>query len=246
MVSILRYRRVRRGAAAVLLTFAAWHACAAEADKDPKDQCIVGDGAIGCVSERALIELTVRRKDAGTLRELVRDKLISGQCRLFDYGERVWQITAHGTDRTLVRRSGDKTPYWIAGSWSRPAEECKDTPTAAALHQKLGFPRAQSLANEQEALDERDRDFSDGRFFSDERDRDERGFLADRGPPGSWSDDQDDDDDQSDGLDDRRSPYDRPSPHRSRPLPSSRYAHDCTYKPVMSDADLNACRNLRR
>lgn len=302
MASILRHRRARRVIAAALLTFAAWHACAAEPDKDPKDQCIVGDGAIGCASERSLIEITTRRKDANALKELVQGKLASGQCRLFDYGERVQAITAHGTDRTLVRRNGDKTPYWIAASWSRPAAECEGTPTAASLHQKLGLPGAApqrdpadetaGLADARSApyrdarvptfTDGRDPDLaehrvpvdSDARHFEraprfDDPDRrfDEAGsrqladdpdpylvarrdrYFADRRPPlrDRWLDGEGDEEEDEDARDYAGPGYRHERPDtRSRPLRSSRYAHDCDIKSVMSDADLAACRNLRR
>lgn len=233
------YRRRARGAVAALLTFAAWHAGAAEPTPDPKDQCIASDGAIGCVSERSLIEITTRRKDTGALKELVQDKLASGQCRLFDYGERVLAVTTHDNERTQVRRRGDKTPYWIATSWSRPAVECEGTPTAAALHQKLGLPEAQKTATADEP------DFADDRTpsFREDGAGDRRAFLADRAPPRDWrGSDRPFDEEAEYGDED----HERPPPPRSGPLRSSRYAHDCRYKPVMSDADVAACRNLRR
>lgn len=252
------------------------------------EQCIVGDHAIGCASERSIIELTTPRKNANGLQELVQDKLASGQCRLFDYGERVQVTSTHGNERTQIRRPGDKTSYWIASSWSRPATECQGTPTASALHQKLGLPDA---PKQQADADEGAPSFADERAapsdqplppfanvrtppFSAER---APAFAEDHASPGQrWRDEDDDEDDERIAYDrgshgppslrsrpSRSSRYDdgddddgdediayereRPRPRwASRPLPSSRYAHDCAYKPVMSDADLAACSYERR
>jgi hypothetical protein len=120
---------------APLLLCAATHAALA----DTTEQCIVADHAIGCVSERAIVELTTRH-DGSTLPQLVQDRLASGQCRAFDYGERVRRTASHGDDLVQVRRAGEKAAYWIPAAWSHPASDCADTPTAAALHRKLGLP----------------------------------------------------------------------------------------------------------
>ena len=192
-------------------------AAAQSVASDPAEQCIVGDHAIGCLSERSIAELTTPHKDAGALQQLVQDKIASGQCRLFEFGERVQVTSAHGSERTQIRRAGDKAPYWIASSWSRPAAECDGVPSAAALHRKLGLPDTP-------------------RRFVDDDERIETLSDARQSPAQRWNDDDE-------------FPYDharRPPPGPPRQLPSSRYAHDCTFKPVMSDADLIACRNSRR
>jgi hypothetical protein len=139
---------------APLLLCAAAHATPA----DTTEQCIVADHAIGCRSERAIVELTTRHD--GTLPQLVQDRLASGQCRAFDYGERVRRTASHGNDLVQVRRPGDKTAYWIPSAWSHPASDCADTPTAAALHKKLGLPDATPWPPEE---DERIASFTDQR-----------------------------------------------------------------------------------
>ncbi len=219
-------------------------AAARAASQDPADQCIAADHAFGCVSERSIIELTAPRKDAGTLQQLVQDKLASGQCRLLDYGERVQVTSAHGSERTQVRPRGAQASYWIPSSWARPATECEGTPSASALHQKLGLP------------DERRHEPDDDSRVTT--------FTDQRTPPPRWDDDERPGDARYEarrdaeryGYEDRRyeqdeeryadSRSDRPPPGPSRPLPSSRYAHRCDFKPVMTDADLAACRTLRR
>ncbi len=230
-------------------------AAARAASQDPADHCIAAAHAIGCVSERSIIELTAARKDAGTLQQLVQDKLASGQCRLLDYGERVQVTSTHGSERTQVRPRGAQASYWIPSSWARPATECEGTPSASALHQKLGLP------------DERRHEPDDDTRVTT--------FTDQRTPPPRWDDDDERrgdarhdarrDADRPDGYrrdaeryeyEDRRyeqdeeryadSPSDRPPPGPSRPLPSSRYAHRCDFKPVMTDADLAACRTLSR
>jgi hypothetical protein len=230
----------RRARLRILCSSAAiFTAAASAATPAAVEQCIVGDGAIGCVSERAIVELTTPRKDAGTLQQLVQDKLASGQCRLFDYGERVQLTSTQGSERTQIRRPGDKASYWIAASWSRPATDCDGTRSAAALHQKLGLPAAHA---EQSSADERDPALADERVpsFSDAR---IRSFADERAAPRHhWDDDDASDDDARYADDGSR----RPLPLPSRPLPSSRYAHDCAFKSVMTDADMNACRNVRR
>ena len=201
--------------------------CAATAyavTQAPSDQCIVGDHAIGCLNERSIIELTTPRKDASTLEQLVQDKLASGECRLLDYGERVQVTSANGSERTQVRRFRDTSSYWIPATWARPATECEGTQTASALHQKLGVPD-EPVSHE---LDE------DARVAS---------LPEQRGsPPRRWSDDRYGDNEaryaDSGGF--------RPPPWPPRPLPSSRYAHPCEFKPVMTEEDLLACRDLRR
>ena len=230
----------RRIDAYVLLAPIASCALAAfAASPDPGEQCIVGDHAIGCTSERAIVELTMPRKDAGALQQLVRDKLASGQCRLFDYGERVQVTSTEGSERTQVHVSGDHAAYWIPASWSRPAAECDGTRSAAALHRKLGV--ADALAQASDA-GERGPSFDDGRAsaFSDTR---VRSFADERvASQRRWDDDDGGDDDER-FVDDRAR---RPPPLPPRALPSSRYAHDCAFKSVMTDADLVACRNVRR
>jgi hypothetical protein len=113
---------------------------------DPHDQCIVSDGAIGCISERATIDLAAPRKDAGAIRDVVRQKLDSGQCRRFGYGERVHLISSKGTgvgskdtERNAVRRIGDRTIYWLPASWTRPASECEPHASSATLQAKIGM-----------------------------------------------------------------------------------------------------------
>jgi len=196
------------------------------------EQCIVGDHAIGCSSERAIVELTMPRKDAGALQRLLQDKLASGQCRLFDYGERVQVTSSQGSERMQIRRPGDKSSYWIAASWARPAADCDGTRSASALHHKLGVP---DLPAEPADADDRDPSFAAERV---------RSFADQRTAPGQYWNDGDEDDDGDDARysHDRR----RPPPLASRPLPSSRYAHDCAYKSVMTDAELLACRNPQR
>ena len=295
---------VARLALCALTTQAATVATQAVTPAAATDQCIAADRAIGCSSERSLIELITPRKNASAIQELVQDKLASGQCRLLDYGERVTVTTAHGADRLQVRRSADKASYWIASSWARPASECQETKSAAALHQKLGLPdqpgapddedrsapfadngtprvdrgaadrdddsflqdprylaerRAQSRgAYGDDGYDDeraRSRYFSaDGahsRYFEDERGRnsyDDRArsrYFANEYPP-RW---QRRDDDEDDENEDDRFAYDqrgRPPPWPSHPLPSTRYAHRCDFRSVMSDADMIACRKLRR
>lgn len=204
---------------------------------DSAEQCIVGDRAIGCVSERAIIELTAARKDAGTLKQSVQDKLGSGQCRVFDYGARVQVASAHGNERTQVRLHGEKTLYWIPSSWARPITECEGTRSAAALHQKLGLPDASSQpADADERISSRadarapaelrwdDADDYDDRYhddrYDDDRDNDHR-YRNER-----YSDsDNRYDGDHDDGDQSVRDRGRRPPPTLSRPLPSSRYAH---------------------
>ena len=104
------------------------------------DQCIVTDRAIGCTSERATIDLATPRKDAGAMRDLVRQKLESGQCRLFGYGERVYLVSSKSPDRSAIHRVGDRTTYWLPASWTRPAGECEANASSASLQAKLGMP----------------------------------------------------------------------------------------------------------
>jgi len=111
----------------------------AEAANAP-DQCIVTDRAIGCTSERATIDLATPRKDAGAMRDLVRQKLESGQCRLFGYGERVYLVSSKSPDRSAIHRVGDRTTYWLPASWTRPAGECEANASSASLQAKLGMP----------------------------------------------------------------------------------------------------------
>ena len=230
--------RKRHPVLQILGTLALLSAAAAQAlAADPTEQCIVGDRAIGCVSERAVIELTAARKDAAALKQSVQDKLASGQCRMFDYGARVQAVTAHGNERTQVRRHGEKTLYWIPASWARPVAECEGAQSAAALHQKLGLPDASSQpADADERISSRadarapaelrwdDGDDYDDRYHDDRYDDDRDNDHRYRNEGYSDSDNRHDGD-HDDGDQSVRDRGRRPPPTLSRPLPSSRYAH---------------------
>jgi hypothetical protein len=134
-----RKRRPRLRGLCVLPALCAMTANVATAANAP-DRCIVTDRAIGCISERATIDLATPRKDAGAMRDLVRQKLESGQCRLFGYGERVYLVSGKDTERTAIHRVGDRTTYWLPASWTRPAGECEANASSASLQAKLGMP----------------------------------------------------------------------------------------------------------
>ena len=203
---------------------------------DPTEQCIVGDRAIGCVSERAIIELTTPRKDAAALKQIVRDKLASGQCRMFDYGARVQAVTTQANERTQVRRHGDKTLYWIPASWARPVTECEGAKSAAVLHQKLGLPDAgsqpadadESISSRADARAPAGPGWDDGRYadvrYDDDRYDDDR-VNDHRYRNERYSDSDNRYDGDHDGDQRARDSGRRPPPALSRPLPSSRYAH---------------------
>ena len=112
----------------------------AHAASDEPDRCIVADRAIGCVNERSATELMTPRKNNDSVRTLVRQKLQSGQCRLFNYGERVALVSATGNERTEVRRIGDHTTWWLPSSWTQPANQCEADASSATLFAKLGLP----------------------------------------------------------------------------------------------------------
>jgi hypothetical protein len=258
---LIRTASTSRATAIALLTLATHNACAAPGTAD---QCIVGDRAIGCVSERSIIELTIPRKDAAALRNLVDEKLASGQCRLFAYGERVSLISTKGTERSFVRRPGDKASYWIPSSWSRPASECESNASAATLHRKLGLqepslaqtdaePSNTDLADNDAQPYTRSRDDDAGfhedydeRRFSQIHDDDRMSYPPNEPPPFAHRRGADDAIDAHD-----ISALDGPPPLArwpSRPLPSTTYAqrYRCTYKPVMSDAEVASCRDESR
>jgi len=132
-------RRARLRGLCVIPALCAMATNIAEAANAP-DQCIVTDRAIGCTSERATIDLATPRKDAGAMRDLVRQKLESGQCRLFGYGERVYLVSSKSPDRSAIHRVGDRTTYWLPASWTRPAAECEANASSASLQAKLGMP----------------------------------------------------------------------------------------------------------
>jgi len=236
-------------------------ACQASVAATAGDYCIVGDNAIGCHSEGSLAALTTRYKDPATLRDVVNGKIISGECRFFSYGERVSLVTTHGVDRVSVRRRGDKAAYWMPESWSRPATECEANTSAATLRKKLGLQEPAVAQTDASPADEGVADNDEFRTYTRRRDEDSR-FHQDYDerfaqmrdddrfpyPPGertSFAHGRGgDDDDAIDG-------HDGPPPiarRPSRPLPSATYAHRyrCTYKPVMSDAEVAACRDEGR
>lgn len=255
-----RRSRLRLLSASIVLCAAASHA----ATPDTHEHCVVADRALGCRSERSLIELTMRYKNPGTLQELVQDKLGAGECRLLAYGERVQVTAQHGSERTQVRRPGDKTSYWIASGWSRPASECADTRSAAALHRKLGLPEDPAALPK----DDRTDSFADNpppprRWYDAEDDVDDyrRDARDDQAGDARYDDageasDGDGDDDDAIERDNDEAGYGndedrqftrrgrRPPAWRSRPLPSSRYAHRCDLTADASDAA--ACRDAQR
>lgn len=183
---------------------------------DPETRCIVGDDAIGCHAETTLVELT--GGDAGALRRLVRDRIDSGQCRLFAYGERVRVTSAHD-ERMQFLRPGDRTTWWMPSSWLRPASDCADTPTAAALRHKLGLPEHSAPAEDERF------DASADERTAQSQDRDDDGV----GEP----DDGAGDDVEAEPL--RRHDR-RPAPGPRQPLRSSRYAHPCVTESAIADA----------
>jgi hypothetical protein len=188
----------------------------AAAASDDSVRCIVGDNAIGCADEAALIRL-IDRTDAGTLRRRLQQKLDSGQCRLFAYGERVLAGTAHDA-RVQVHGPGERAAWWMPASWSVPATACAETPNVAALQRKLGL-EAPALP-----IDEQGR----------------RGLADERGSTSrDWNDDDDSEyrDGDADGEDQRWQRRRRPPPGPTRPLPSSRYAHACDARSHRADAE---------
>ena len=124
----------------------------AHAHSESPERCIVADRAIGCIDERSVIELTTPRKDVNGVRSLVRQKLATGQCRLFGYGEHVSLLSASTVERTAVRRAGDRAIYWLPASWTQPAEQCEPDMSSTTLFAKLGLPNPHKAAPESNDL----------------------------------------------------------------------------------------------
>ena len=127
-------RRARQSACALAVLCVTAHATS-----EPADRCIVADRAIGCIDERSTTELMTPRKNNDSVRALVRQKLQSGQCRLFNYGERVSFVSAKGSEHTAVRRPGDRNTWWLPASWTQPATQCDADASSATLFAKLGL-----------------------------------------------------------------------------------------------------------
>lgn len=128
------------GAALLVL----WAACAHGADDKP-DHCIVGDNAIGCISQAALSEIVDYSGSVKHLRSTIADKLASGACELFDYGERVYVTATEGSDRSSVRRPDESESYWMPSSWSRPASECRANASPELVDKKIGMPTPERI-----------------------------------------------------------------------------------------------------
>ncbi len=104
------------------------------------DHCIVGESVFGCRSERDVAQITEFRGDADELKERIATDVASGDCRMFDPGERVFLTgVAADAQRAAVRRPGDAVSYWMPSSWSRPAAECAAHATPRSLREKLGL-----------------------------------------------------------------------------------------------------------
>jgi len=179
-----------------------WASAAGAADAP--DHCIVGDNAIGCRSERTIAQLTAFRGNADSLRETIDEQVASGACRLFAYGERVYSTEVDGKTNATVRRPGDASTYFMPSSWSRPASECTDMPTAAAMQKKLGVA---GIANDRSA------------------------------DPAAYP------------LDEPvREPRESPDipPELARLMARRGVSTICIVKPVMTDAEIGACRTLSR
>jgi hypothetical protein len=133
-------RTRRKPLAAALATFVALCAQARAADPAPPDHCIVSNNAIGCLSERTLSEIVDYSGNLRGLRGTIADKLASGLCDLFEYGERVYVTDTEGSDRSAVRRPGDTESFWMPSSWSRPANECRANASPESVGKKIGVP----------------------------------------------------------------------------------------------------------
>lgn len=135
----MSYRLPRACTALSLALFCAGIRAAAPAP----DHCIVGESVFGCRSELAVAQITSFRGDADELREKIATDVASGDCRMFDQGERVFLVDV-GPDaqRAAVRRPGDAVSYWMPASWSRPAAECGAYATRRSLREKLGLAAA--------------------------------------------------------------------------------------------------------
>lgn len=194
------FRAAAAGAATALFAFAT----SALAVGAP-DHCIVGDNAIGCRSERTVAMLTGGFRGSGdSLRQQIESQLVSGSCRLFTYGERVYTTDLASALRTAVRRPGDASTYYMPASWARPVSECADTPSASMMERKLGMSAVRENAAPDDASEAADR------YASDE--------------PGS------------DGF----------KPGLARLMAHQGATRFCIIKPVMSDAEIAACRTLER
>jgi hypothetical protein len=109
--------------------------------KDPApDHCIVGESVFGCRSELAVEQITAFPGDADELKEKIAADVASGECRMFNPGERVFLTgVAADAERAAVRRPGDTVSYWMPASWSRPAAECAAYAARRSVREKLGL-----------------------------------------------------------------------------------------------------------
>jgi hypothetical protein len=108
------------------------------------DHCIVGENAIGCLSQRSVDEITTRVDNPAELRTMIEQKLASGTCELFAYGERVFVTDESDDGQTAVRRPDATDSYWMPSSWSRPASECRKHATQQSVDAKIGMPSSPS------------------------------------------------------------------------------------------------------
>jgi hypothetical protein len=115
--------------------------CAASAAAAPAaDRCIVGESVFGCRTEAEVAHITSYHGDAGALRQIIVDNLVSGACRMFEPGEPVYMTgVARDGERSAVRRAGDAQSYWMPATWSRPSKECSAYSTSRSLREKLGL-----------------------------------------------------------------------------------------------------------
>ena len=109
-------------------------------EADEPDHCIVSNNAIGCLSESALADIVDYNGNLKGLRSAIAEKLGSGLCELFEYGERVYVTDTEGSGRSAVRRPDEPESFWMPASWSRPANECAANASPESVGKKIGMP----------------------------------------------------------------------------------------------------------
>jgi hypothetical protein len=107
---------------------------------DKPDYCIVGAYVIGCRSEKTIDRMTSLTGESESLRNMIAEAIVSGECRVFSEGERVYAADAPPRPGLrAVRRADETESWWMPASWSRPVAECPRT-TSRSVEQKLGLP----------------------------------------------------------------------------------------------------------
>jgi hypothetical protein len=107
------------------------------------DYCIVGTYVIGCRSEKTIDRMTSLTGESESLRNAIAEAIVSGECRVFSNGERVFASddpTRPGLK--AVRRADEAESWWMPASWARPVSECPRA-TSRSVEQKLGMPPVQ-------------------------------------------------------------------------------------------------------